>query len=169
MWGFLGLHFLSFWFFGPSFPFILAFWAFISFHFGLLGRQFLSFCAFGHSFPFNFLRFLGFSAFISFHFGLLGLISFHFGLLGLNFFSLCFQKAPGPDLPLSLGGILLVLGGILTHLGGVLHILGGILLHFGGFLFAFCGPQTCLTPALLKNAYLRRLRKPKFALSKLQG
>ena len=30
----LGFHFLSP--FGPSFPFILAYWAFISFHFGLL-------------------------------------------------------------------------------------------------------------------------------------
>ena len=36
----LGLHFLSFWPFGPSFPFVFAFWAFISFHF-------LSFCPFG--------------------------------------------------------------------------------------------------------------------------
>ena len=41
--GFLGLHFLSFWSFGPSFPFILAFWAFISFHFGFLGLHFLRF------------------------------------------------------------------------------------------------------------------------------
>ena len=30
----LGLHFLSFWSFGPSFLFIFVFWAFISFHFG---------------------------------------------------------------------------------------------------------------------------------------
>ena len=37
----LGLHFLSFWPFGPSFPFILTFWAFISFHFSLLGLHFL--------------------------------------------------------------------------------------------------------------------------------
>ena len=64
-----GLHFLSFWLFGPSFPFILAFWAFISFHFGLLGLHFLSFWPFGPSFPFI----LAFWAFISFHFGLLGL------------------------------------------------------------------------------------------------
>ena len=33
----------SFWLFGPSFPFILSFWAFIFFHFGLLGFHFLSF------------------------------------------------------------------------------------------------------------------------------
>ena len=38
--GLLGLHFLSFWPFGLSFPFILAFWAFISFHFGFLGLHF---------------------------------------------------------------------------------------------------------------------------------
>ena len=35
-WSF-GLHFLSFWLLGLSFPFILAFWAFICFHFGFLG------------------------------------------------------------------------------------------------------------------------------------
>ena len=88
-------EFSNFWPFGPSFPFILAFWAFISFHFGLLGLHFLSFWPFGASFPF-----------ISFHFGLLGLhflsfspfgalfscilafwafFSIHFGLLGLHF------------------------------------------------------------------------------------
>ena len=60
--GLVGLHFLAFWPFGPSFPFILAFWAFISFHFGLLGfhflhfgllgLHFLSFWPFGPSFPF---------------------------------------------------------------------------------------------------------------------
>ena len=90
--GLLGLHFLSFWPFGPSFPFILAFctfisfhfgflglhfhsflpfWAFISFRFGLLGLRFLSFWPFGPSFPFI----LAFWAFVSFYFGLLG---FHF-------------------------------------------------------------------------------------------
>ena len=39
----MDLHFLSFWPFGPSFPFILAFYAFISCHFGLLGLHFLAF------------------------------------------------------------------------------------------------------------------------------
>ena len=49
----LGLHFLLFWpcgpsflavwLCGPSFSFILAFWAFISFHFGLFGLHFLYF------------------------------------------------------------------------------------------------------------------------------
>ena len=38
--GFVGLHFLLFWPFGPSFPFILALWAFISIHFGLFGVSF---------------------------------------------------------------------------------------------------------------------------------
>ena len=56
--------FSNFWHFGPSFPFILAFWAFISFHFGLLGLHFFSFWLFGPSFPFI----LAFWAFISFHF-----------------------------------------------------------------------------------------------------
>ena len=38
--GFLSLHVLSFSPFGPWFPFILAFWALISFHFGFLGLDF---------------------------------------------------------------------------------------------------------------------------------
>ena len=65
----LGLHFLAFWPCGPSFPCILALWAFISFHFGLLGIVFLSFLPFGPCLPFI----LAFSAFISLHFGFLGL------------------------------------------------------------------------------------------------
>ena len=39
----LGLHFFAFWPCGPSFPCILAFWAFISLHFGLVRLHFLSF------------------------------------------------------------------------------------------------------------------------------
>ena len=102
--GLLGLHFLSFWPFGPSsglrqqcglsFPFILAFWRWISFHFGLLGFHFFGFWPFWPSFPFI----LAFWPFISFHFRLLGLqflsfwpfgsfISFHFGFLSLHFLS----------------------------------------------------------------------------------
>ena len=50
--------FSNFWPFGPSFPFSLALWAFISFHFGLVGL-----------FPFI----LALRAFISFRFGLVGL------------------------------------------------------------------------------------------------
>ena len=80
--------------FGSSFHFILAFWAFISFHFGILGLHlvsfwpfwaFISFCPFGRSC-------------LWFHFGLSGpsfhftlafwaFISFHFCLLGLHFLS----------------------------------------------------------------------------------
>ena len=80
-WSMFSSIFLSFWPCGPSFPCILAFWAFISFHFGLLGLHFLSFWPFGLSFssfwPFgpSFPFILAFWAFISFHFGLL-----HFGL-----------------------------------------------------------------------------------------
>ena len=66
--------YLAFWPFGPSFPFILAFWAFISFHFGLLGFHFLSFWPFRPLFP----CILAFWACISFHFGLLGLVGLHF-------------------------------------------------------------------------------------------
>ena len=45
----LGLHFLAFWPCGPLFPCILAFWAFISLHFGLVGLHFLSFWPCGPS------------------------------------------------------------------------------------------------------------------------
>ena len=48
----LGLHFLAFWSCGPSFPCILALWAFISLHFGLVGLHFLAFWPYGPSFPF---------------------------------------------------------------------------------------------------------------------
>ena len=127
----LGLHFLAFWPCGPSFPCILALWAFISLHFGLMGLHFLSFWPFRGRLlgpppqvakndpfaqrPYNgfisavtgpILQFLAFWAFISLHFGLVGLhflafwpcgpsfpcilalwafISFHFGLFGVGF------------------------------------------------------------------------------------
>ena len=82
----MGLHFLSFW---PSFPVILALWAFISLHFGLVGLHFLAFWPCGPSFP----CVLAFWAFFSLHFGLVGLhflpfwpsFSCHFGLVGLHF------------------------------------------------------------------------------------
>ena len=104
----LGLHFLLFWpcgpsflavwLCGPSFSFILAFWAFISFHFGLVGLHFHSFWPFRGQLlapppqvakngpfaqrPYNgfisavtgsILQFLALWAFISLHFGLVGL------------------------------------------------------------------------------------------------
>ena len=47
----LGLHFLAFWPCRPSFPCILALWAFISLHFGLVGLHFLAFWPCGPSFP----------------------------------------------------------------------------------------------------------------------
>ena len=83
----------------------LAFWAFISLHFGLVGLHFLAFWPCGPSFPCIFWPcgplfpcILALCAFISFHFGPLGsgggillgcssFISFHFGLLGLHFLS----------------------------------------------------------------------------------
>ena len=70
-------NFKPFWL---SFTFILAFWAFNSFHFGLLGLYFLSFWPFGLSFPFILI----FLVFISFHFGFLG-FHFFFWLFGLSF------------------------------------------------------------------------------------
>ena len=65
----MGLHFLAFWLCGPSFPCILALWAFISLHFGLVGLHFLAFWPCGPSFP----CILALWAFISLHFGLVGL------------------------------------------------------------------------------------------------
>ena len=47
----MGLHFLAFWPCRLSFPCILAFWAFISLHFGLVGLLFLAFWPCGPSFP----------------------------------------------------------------------------------------------------------------------
>ena len=98
----MGLHFLAFWLCGLSFPCILAFWAFISLHFGLVGLHFLAFWPRRLSFP----CILALWAFISLHFGLVGFyfpafwpcgpsfpcilvlwafISLHFGLVGLHF------------------------------------------------------------------------------------
>ena len=62
-------HFAVFLPSGPSFPCILALWAFISLHFDLVGLHFLAFWPCGSSFP----CVLAFWAFISFHFGLVGL------------------------------------------------------------------------------------------------
>ena len=87
LWG----HFLSFWPFGASFPFILIFWGFISFHFGLLGLHFLHFGLFGLHFPSfwpygpSFPFILAFWAVLFFDFGLLALHLLHFGLLALHF------------------------------------------------------------------------------------
>ena len=110
--GLLGLYFLLFWHFGPSFPFIFAFWALLSFHFGILGLVFLSFWHFLSFWLFGGqllapppqvakngplsqypiqriyqrqarLHFASFPFFLAFW----AFISFHFGLLGLDFLS----------------------------------------------------------------------------------
>ena len=70
------LPFCSFWPSGPSFPCILALWAFISLHFGLVGLHFLAFWPCGPSF----LCILALWAFISLHLGLWAFISFHLAL-----------------------------------------------------------------------------------------
>ena len=133
---FLGLHFCPFWPCGPSFPCILALWAFISLHFGLVGLHFLAFRPCGPSFP----CILALWAFISFHFGLVGLhflafwpcglsfpcslalwaiISLHFGLVGLHF--LAFWPC-GPSFPC------------------ILALWAFISLHFGLFGVSFWAP-----------------------------
>ena len=110
--GLVGFHFLAFWPFrgqllGPppqvakNGPFaqrpyngfisavtgsilqFLAFWAFISLHFGLVGPHFLAFWPCGPSFP----CILALWAFISLHFSLVGLHFLAFGLVGLHFLS----------------------------------------------------------------------------------
>ena len=121
----LGLHFLAFWPCGPSFPCILAFWAFISLHFGLVGLHFLAFWPCGPSFP-CILAFSGSASgppptscqklpvcptslqwiyhrdrlhFAVFNLAFLALwafISLHFGLVGLHF--LAFWPC-GPSFP----------------------------------------------------------------------
>ena len=95
----MGLHFFSFWPFRLSFPFILAFWAFIFFHFGLwafISFHFglLTFISFHFGFlNFHFLSFWPFGLSFSFVLVFWAFISFHFGLLGLPFFHFCFVWA----------------------------------------------------------------------------
>ena len=74
----LGFHFLEFWPYEPSFPYILGLWAFISLHFGLVGLHFLAFWPCGPSFP----CILALWAFISLHFGLVNLYVLAFWLSG---------------------------------------------------------------------------------------
>ena len=95
--GLVGLHFLAFWHFRPSFPFILAFWAFIL-HFGLVVASLWApptSCQKRPVFPMSHIKnlarpgsifqFLAFWAFISFHFGLLGLHFLSFWPFGPSF------------------------------------------------------------------------------------
>ena len=146
----LGLYFLAFWPCGPSFPCILALWAFISLHFGLVGLHFLAFWPCGPSFP-CILAFSGsasgpppqlakngpfaqrpYNGFIRAVTGSIlqflafwAFISLHFGLVGLHFhaFWLC-----GPSFPC----ILALWAFISLHFGLVgLHFLS----------FWPCGPS----------------------------
>ena len=172
----MGLHFLAFWPCGPSFPCILALWAFISLHFGLVGLHFLAFWHCGPSFP----CILALWAFISLHFRLVGLhflafwpcgpsfpcilalwafISLHFGLVGIHFVGLV-----GPSFPC------------------ILALWAFISLHFWHcgplfpFILAFSGsasgvpPTSCqkwpVCPTSLQWIYQRRDRLH-FAVSRL--
>ena len=86
--------------FRPSFPFILALWAFISFHFGLFGVGFWApppqvakngpfaqrpYNGFISAATGSILQFLAFWAFISLHFGLVGLHFLAFWPCGPSF------------------------------------------------------------------------------------
>ena len=123
----LGLHFLSFSPFGPSFPFIFAFWAFISFHFSLLGFHFLSFWPFGPSFPFI----LVFWAFISFHFGFFWR---HFWLCRWQILEKKKKQNLEGKLPL---GTRSWLGGFWAFISFHFGLLGFISFHFGFWGFHF--------------------------------
>ena len=93
----MGLHFFAFWPCAPSFPCILAFWAFISFHFGLFGVSFWGlppqvakngpfaqrpYNGFISAVTGSILQFLAFWAFISLHFGLVGIFFLAFWPFG---------------------------------------------------------------------------------------
>ena len=96
----MGINFLSFWLCGPSFPYILALWAFISFHFGFLGVSFwgppqklrktvrfpnVPYKEFSGARPGFIFQFLAFCAFISLHFGLVGIHFLSFWPCGHSF------------------------------------------------------------------------------------
>ena len=197
----VGLHFLAFWLFrghllgsppqvAKNCPFaqrpynrfisavtgsilkFLAFWAFISVHFGLVGLHSLVFWPCGPSFP----CILALWAFISLHFGLVGLhflafwpcgpsfpfilalwafISLRFGLVGFHFLAFWPCRPCGPSFPC----ILALWAFISLHFGLVgLHFLAFwpcgpsfpcilalwafISLHFGLFGVSFWGPPT---------------------------
>ena len=146
---------------GPSFPLILALWAFISFHFGLVGFHFLSFWLFGG-------QLLGFWAprhhwsktvrcpnipykeFISarpgsilqfpFILALWALFSFHFGFVGLHF--LLFWPF-GPSFPL------------------IFTFWAFISLHFG-FLMAslWAPPASCQKRSVFPMSHTKNLAAP---------
>ena len=152
----LGLHFLAFWPCGPSFPCILALWAFISLHFGLVGLHFLSFWLFRGRLlgpppqvakngpfaqrPYNgfisavtgpILQFLAFWAFISLDFGLVGL---HF---------LAFWPC-GPSFPC------------------ILALWAFISFHFGLFGVGFWGPPptSCQKRPVFPMSHIKNLAAP---------
>ena len=151
----------------------LAFWAFISLHFGLVGLHFLAFWPCGPSFPcilalvgLHFLAFwpcgpsfpciLALWAVISLHFGPCGLhflafwplwafISLHFGLVGLHF--LAFWPC-GPSFPciLALVGLhFLAFWPCGPSFPCILALWAFISLHFGLFGVSFWGspPTSC--------------------------
>ena len=161
----LGLHFLAFWPCGPSFPCILALWAFSSLHFGLVGLHFLAFWPCGPSFPFI-LAFSGsasgvppqvakngpfaqrpYNGFISTVTGPIlqflafwAFISLHFGLVGLQF--LAFWPC-GPSFPC------------------ILALWGFISFHFGLFGVGFWAPPHKLPKmARLPNVLTMDLSAP---------
>ena len=139
----------------------LAFWAFISLHFGLLGLHFLAFWPCGPSFP----CILALWAFISLHFGFVGLHFLAFWPCGLSFpCILAFSgSASGPPPQVAKNGPFAQRpynGFISAVTGSILQFLAFwafISLHFGlvglHFLaFWLCGPAF---PFIWPCAYLR--------------
>ena len=129
-----GVHFLAFWPCGPSFPCILALWAFISLHFGLWGFHFLAFWPCGPSFPCIL--------------ALWALISLHFGLCGVSFWVPPHVAKNGPFAQRPYNGFIsAVTGSILQFLA----FWAFISLHFGlvGFHFLAFWPSGLSFPCIL--------------------
>ena len=160
----MGLHFLAFWPCGPSFPCILALWAFISLHFGLFGVGFWApppqvakngpfaqrpYNGFSSAVPGPILQFF---SLLGLHFlafwpcgpsfrcilALWAFISLHFGLVSFHF--LAFWPC-GPSFP-----CILALWAFASFHSCILALWAFISLHFGlvGLHFlAFwpCGPS----------------------------
>ena len=163
----MGLHFLAFWLCGPSFPCILALWAFISLHFGLFGVSFWApppqvakngpfaqrpYNGFISAVTGSILRFLTFWAFISLHFGLVGLHFLAFWLCGPSFpcilalwafISLHFGLVGFHFLAfwlfLGVSGCTMAISGCFLAISGCFWVFPGYFWVFPGYFWVFLG------------------------------
>ena len=166
----MGFHFLAFWPCGPSFPCVLALWAFTSFYFGLFGVSLWApppqgaknspfaqrpYNGFISAVTGSILQLLAFWAFISLHFGLVGLHFLAFWPCGPSFpFILAFSESaswpPPPQVAKNCPFAQRAYNGFISAVtGSILQFLAFwafISLHFGlvglHFLaFWLCGPS----------------------------